>query len=134
MNGDLLTTIDFKELFDIHIKQSNILTISTFTKKVNIDLGVIELDSNNQIIDYIEKPTLDYNVSMGIYVMNKSVLQYIPYQGAFDLPDLVLKLIEVGENVGVYQFSGEWLDIGRPEDYETAMSTFDEKKGEFLRE
>ena len=66
LNGDLLTTINFSNIFDAHIKSKAAATISTFSRKVNIDFGVLELNKNSELEKYIEKPTYDYKVSMGL--------------------------------------------------------------------
>ena len=77
------------------------------------------------VTDYIEKPTLKYQVSMGIYVYSPRALEHIP-KGRFDFPDLVLSPIAAGERVGSCHFEGEWFDIGTPDEHERAVSAFDE--------
>ena len=56
-NGDVLTTLDLKELLDFHQKQGGIATVAVHRRKVHIDLGVVESDENSTITGYIEKPT-----------------------------------------------------------------------------
>lgn len=125
MNGDLLTDLSFRDLTEFHIKNENEVTVCIYEKKVKIDLGVIKLDEENKIEDYIEKPTYNFNVSMGIYAMNKSILNYIPDNSYFDLPDLILQLIEKKTRLGGYMFTGTWLDIGKPDDYQLALDLFE---------
>ncbi len=132
MNGDILTNINYQELMQTHLSGNSLCTIASYTKKVNIDLGVLETNKNNHLINYIEKPTLDYNVSMGIYAMNKKILEYMTYNEYLDIPQLMLQLIEQKVNPQIYKFSGLWLDIGRKEDYESAVDNFESNKNEFL--
>lgn len=115
MNGDTLSTINYKELVKYHKKSGNIATISLYKRDIYIDFGIVEMNGLS-IVDYIEKPTNTYFVSMGVYVFEPEVLKYIP-EGKFDFPDLVKTLIKNGEKVGGYIFKGYWLDIGRQEDY-----------------
>ena len=77
MNGDLLTTINYKDLFDFHVNHGNDITISIYKKEIKIDLGVLQLDGA-RFVDYIEKPTYDFDVSMGIYVMNRTIVDLVP--------------------------------------------------------
>ena len=77
-NGDVLTTLSFKDLVKFHHDQGAVATIAVHQRKVKIDLGVIQWDGSAQITGYIEKPTYDYCVSMGIYVFEPRVVQYIP--------------------------------------------------------
>ena len=120
MNSDDLTNIDYKDFFEFHKKNNATITIATFNKKVKIDLGVLKLDENNSLKDYIEKPVYDFNVSMGIYAFNKKAIEYIPKNEYFDFPTLIKTLLKNNHKVLCYHHNGYWLDIGRPEDYEKA--------------
>jgi NDP-sugar pyrophosphorylase family protein len=123
-NGDVLTSLDFGDLLEHHRSHGRKVTICAYNKEVTISLGVLEL--NGDIVeDYIEKPTYSYSVSMGIYVMNRDVVQYIPRNEYFDLPTLIKKLISVNEPINVYKFEGEWHDIGREEDYKAVLDKFE---------
>lgn len=131
MNGDILTTINYNELFNYHIREGNDSTISVYRKEVKVDLGVLEI-KDNEFKNYIEKPTYCFDVSMGIYIFNKNILEYIPKDERMDMPELILRLKK--ENKKIMCFKGDyyWLDIGRIEDYETAIDIFNAKKKEFL--
>lgn len=131
MNGDLLTTVDFKDLYCNHLLWNSAITICTYKKEVKIDLGVIKKDGRS-FVDYIEKPTYFYDVSTGIYIMNKSVVKLIPENKPMDMPDLIKKARDSGLRVSCYGEEFYWLDIGRPEDYEQANIIFKEKRKEFL--
>lgn len=126
MNGDVLSTINYNELLNFHKEKNGILTIALNKRQADIDFGVTELDENNKIVDYIEKPSIDYLVSMGIYVFEKRIFDYIKTDEYLDFPDLVKRLIKRGEDVNGYIFDGYWLDIGRHDDYEKANVDFDE--------
>jgi NDP-sugar pyrophosphorylase family protein len=119
MNGDIVTDLDFGELVSFHREQKAALTIATMAKDVPISLGVIEHDEL-RVTGYVEKPTLYYDVSMGVYVYEPHVLELIP-SGHFDFPDVVHLLLERGEQVTTYPFTGTWFDIGTPSDHERAV-------------
>ena len=122
-NGDILTDLDFNELIKHHAAHGRKVTICSFKKEVTISLGVLEIDGDT-IQDYIEKPTYDFSVSMGMYVMNRSVIEHIPPNKYFDLPTLIKKLISVNEPINVFLFAGEWHDIGREEDYKAVLEKY----------
>lgn len=132
MNGDVLSTLQLNELIRFHKEEGAIATIATHTRKVKIDLGVIQWNGGARIAGYIEKPSYDYSVSMGIYVFEPSVLAYIPKGQYYDFPDLVKALIANGERVAGYRFDGYWQDLGRPDDYESAAQDFDKMRSQFL--
>jgi NDP-sugar pyrophosphorylase family protein len=132
MNGDLLTTIDYGKMLKYHRERSALATIACYQRDVKIDLGVIEVDPENWVADYIEKPTYHYSVSMGIYIFEPAILNYIVQYQRLDLPDLMLKLIKDGKKVNVFNFDGYWLDIGRHDDYEQAIDEFSAHRDAFL--
>jgi len=133
-NGDVLTTLKFKELVEYHRKQGGIATIACHQRQVKIDYGVLQTNGMNEIIQYIEKPVYDFSVSMGIYVFEPEVLSYIPYNQFLDFPNLVLKLIEAGERVISFPYCDYWMDLGRLSDYEQAVQDFETMKNQFICE
>jgi NDP-sugar pyrophosphorylase family protein len=126
MNGDVITTLDFGELLDTHVSSGNALTIATQVRTATIDFGVLRLGERTgrvqQVVGYLEKPHSDYVVSMGVYVVSPHLLQLIEPDAYLDFPDLVLQALGASERVGSYNYDGLWLDIGRHEDYERAIS------------
>jgi len=132
MNGDLLTTMDYRNMQRCHVEGKAMVTVGLFRKRVKIDLGVIETASDLQITAYVEKPTFDYDVSMGIYMMEPAVLSYIPKDQRLDLPDLIKMLISDKRRVLGYRFDGHWLDIGHPNDYACATDLFEKERSAFL--
>jgi NDP-sugar pyrophosphorylase family protein len=133
-NGDVLTTMPLHDLMDFHSKQRAAATIAVHHRKVKVDLGVIQWDAQSRLNGYVEKPTYDYCVSMGIYVFEPRVLGYIPPGEYLDFPDLVKKMIAAGEKVMGYQYDGYWQDLGRPDDYESATEGFEKMRSQFLPE
>ncbi|WP_374686262.1 NDP-sugar synthase [Promineifilum sp.] len=131
-NGDVLTTLPLQELLAHHRRGGAAATIAMHRRQVHIDLGVIQQDGDGRVTGYIEKPTYDFMVSMGIYVFEPRVLRFIPTNAYLDFPDLVKRLIAAGETVSGYSFDGYWQDLGRPDDYERAVEDFDRMKAEFL--
>ena len=127
-NGDVLTTLNLKEFIQHHKQENAIATIAMNSRQVKVDLGVLEFNENNEITDYIEKPNYDFHVSMGIYIFEPRVLQYIPKNEYMDFPDLILKLIAAGEKVSGFPFDGYWQDLGRPDDYEQAVTEFEKMR------
>jgi NDP-sugar pyrophosphorylase family protein len=122
MNGDILTELDYRELMRYHAEQDAALTIATHDKTVKLELGVIESE-DTVVTGYVEKPTLAYEVSMGIYAYHPRALEHMP-AGRFDFPDLVLKLVAAGEKVSIYRFKGMWYDIGTADEHEKAAAAY----------
>src|SRR5688572_428072 len=124
LNGDLLTSMDFARIVRHHYENNAVATIGTKRRTETVQFGVVETQANGEIVQYREKPSLDYLVSMGIYVFSPLVREFIPRAQKFDFPELVQRLIENGKRVLAYESDAYWMDIGRPDDYERANTDF----------
>jgi NDP-sugar pyrophosphorylase family protein len=131
MNGDLLTTLNYKKFFDFHEKNKNEFSISTYKKDLKIDLGVLEIE-DGVFKNYFEKPVYKFDVSMGVYVVNKNMVSNVPKNEKMDMPDFILKLHKNNNKIACYSESCYWLDIGRVDDYEKSLEIFEERKEQFL--
>jgi len=129
MNGDILTTLDYRELYDAHCRAGNALTVATHRRSIRSDYGILRLDGDlkttRRVVDWEEKPEHSQVVSMGVYIIDPIVTSYVPADEPIDLPDIVLKLLADGQPVGSYGYDGLWLDIGRQDDYELAISEYE---------
>jgi NDP-sugar pyrophosphorylase family protein len=126
MNGDLVTDLKFDELFDYHKRNKALLTVATYKRRSKIDFGVIDVDERTgSATGFQEKPEHQLNVSMGVYVFNKNILNYVPDGKPFGFDNLMLALLDKKQEVKIYPYEGYWLDIGRPEDYEKASGEID---------
>lgn len=134
MNGDLLTTIDYAEMVKKHIASKATATIGVFPREVKIDFGVLDLDDSGDLLAYKEKPRYEYLVSMGVNVFNKSALDFVKYGEYLDIPTLMMALKDGGKKVSTFRQDCEWLDIGRPDDYENAIELFEQNKSKYLKE
>jgi len=138
MNGDVLTALDYGHLVDVHRDTGNVLTIASHRRVVRTEYGVLHFSNQNgnmlNVSGFEEKPEIPYVVSMGVYVLEPAALDYIEQGTYLDLPDLVLRLLAEGRQVGSYLYDGYWLDIGRHEDYEKALIEFEQLRPMFLPE
>jgi NDP-sugar pyrophosphorylase family protein len=133
MNGDLLTTLDFDLMLQHHVRTGAEATIAIKSRKVDIDFGVIETTSDGLFAQYREKPSFEFDVSMGAYVLNRSVLRHIPRGSRIDMPDLISEVARSGGVVSCYRTDCYWLDIGRMEDYSLAQQQYASDPERFLK-
>jgi NDP-sugar pyrophosphorylase family protein len=132
MNGDLLTTIDYAALVNEHRNRQAWGTIALSRREVKVDFGVVESDDRGALRAYIEKPTLPYAVSMGINVLNRGCLDFIPADRKFDIPDLMTAMQQAGKPVFCHSTECYWQDIGRFDDYQRASADFATDPARFL--
>lgn len=124
MNGDILTDLDPAVLWRAHLESGAALTIATHAREVKIDFGVLRHDEDLRIREFVEKPRIPYDVSMGVYILNKRCLDFVPQGEPFGFDQLVLAMLAAGETIRAFPHHGQWLDLGRPEDYEASNRDF----------
>jgi NDP-sugar pyrophosphorylase family protein len=132
MNGDILTTLDYRALIAFHQARQAAVTIACHQKAVKIDLGILQVNDQAEVTGYIEKPTLTYPVSMGVYVYDASVLARIPPGEYLDFPTLVLNLVAAGRKVLAWANDATWLDLGRHEDLMEAARIMQARQNDFI--
>ncbi len=131
VNGDTLTDLDFATALDDHVSGAGI-TICVKRREVPIDFGVLHVDEEGLLLRYQEKPTLDYLVSMGVYVISPWVLDQILPGERLDMPDLIDRLMKDGHPVRTHDANAYWLDLGRIDDLEAGDAVFRSDRGKFL--
>jgi len=132
MNADILTDLDFRVLWDDHRRRGGIATIGTFVKETQLGLGVLHTDSDDRVVGFEEKPILRHRVSMGIYVFEREILDYIPAGDYFGFDLLMARLLERKCSVHSFVHAGRWLDIGNPADYEKAQEEYETSRANYL--
>lgn len=132
MNGDVLSDLNFKQLFNDHRASKSLFTISSSVREENVDYGVLEVSANRNLAGFREKPKLTYEVSMGVYVVNRQALASIPDNTPYGFDNLMLDLLAAGKPVNVRRHDGYWRDIGRPDDYMQAIDEFAQMKTRLL--
>lgn len=132
MNGDILTTLNYKKFFNFHLKEKGIATIGTMKRLIKDEYGVIKIGRDSELADYIEKPTHVFNVSIGINVLNIRCKDYINRGESLGINELFLRMKGKGEKVYCYNSRDFWLDIGRIEDFHRAQDEFNRDKKRFI--
>ena len=134
MNGDVLTDLDLSSFYNRHVESGSLFTIASHRRSIKSEYGVLDIDDNNNLIDFREKPELCFLVSMGIYMINKTIINKIPENTIFGFDHLMMRLLKDKIPVNVFSYDGYWLDIGRPDDYEKAIDEFETIKNVFLND
>ncbi|MEO5358389.1 MAG: sugar phosphate nucleotidyltransferase [Nitrospirae bacterium YQR-1] len=132
MNGDILTTFNYALFYDFHIQKNSLFTIAATSRVQETEYGVLEVDGSGRLCGFREKPSVTYNVSMGIYMANRSILDYIPVGTPYGFDNLMFDFLRHGLTVNIRMFDGHWFDIGRPDDYYQAVEAFSSIRNEIL--
>ena len=94
MNGDILTDLNYSDFYDDHIFKDSLFTISSHHREQHIDYGVLQTNDDGKLQGFYEKPMTSYEVSMGIYMLSRNILSYIPEGELYGFNDLMLDLLK----------------------------------------
>lgn len=125
MNGDILSDLRYADFMQSHIESKKIFSISSYRRVLKSDYGVLEVN-NNQLVGFKEKPEIPFAVSMGVYGVSQKAVDYIPDDQYFGFDMLMTQFLKKNIEVGIYEYTGYWMDIGRPDDYEQAVKDIED--------
>lgn len=123
MNGDLLTSLNYRHLLDFHMKQKAEMTVATRGFPVAIPYGVLEIEGE-EVARVLEKPVYNYSINAGIYALNPSVISDIPKNEFYDVTSLMRDLRKKEKRLAAFPVPEYWLDIGKPSDYKKANEDY----------
>ncbi len=126
MNGDILCDLDYRAFFEAHVATGGEISVSAFRRNVKIDFGVLRYDASGGLESFQEKPEYDFDVSMGVYCINRSVIEALPRGQNYGFDNLMIDSLAANRRVDIRLFEGCWLDIGRPDDYDYADANFND--------
>jgi NDP-sugar pyrophosphorylase family protein len=88
-----------------------------------VPYGVVNVENDN-IVSIIEKPSYEFFVNAGVYVLNPAVLKYIPEDTFFDMPNLFDMVIKDSRKTLSFPIRDYWLDIGGIDEYKKANDEY----------
>ncbi len=121
-NGDSFFPVDFKNVYDYHLKNESLLSVVLTQVENTGDCGIVELDETGKIKSFNEKAPAGKSglINAGIYLMKKDVFSHMPEKESFSIEyDFFPKVLESRRCYG-FVSEGELIDIGTPERYEKA--------------
>ena len=121
MNGDLLTKLNFKDMYAMHINNGAELTVGVKDYTIKLPYGLIDIQ-DGKMKSIKEKPDLTFCINAGIYVLSPSALDVIPKGDFFDMPDAIQCLIDQDRKVAYYEIEEYWCDIGQMDDYQQVVN------------
>ncbi len=126
MNGDIITDINFRKLYNFHKKKKSDLTMCVKTISSKIEYGAVEIDKKNLLKSFKEKPIIKTNINLGIYIMKKKLIKNIRSSKIFGFDKLIKEISN--KKVSVFKSDCRWFDIGREKDLFEAKNFLLKKK------
>lgn len=124
MNGDILSLVDFGELYKFAAQHDSLLTISIKKEITPFAFGNIFFEGD-KVVDIQEKPDIVMYILAGIYVMKPEIFSIFPGNEYFGMDHLIKKMLRLNMPITKYDVKEYWLDIGRLNDYEEAQEIYE---------
>jgi len=125
MNSDLLTKVNFSLLFEYHRKHEAMATMCVREYMMQVPFGVAKLDKH-KLVSIEEKPSQQFFVNAGIYLLEPSTLDLIAPNKKLDMNELLDQLLKRKQPVSVFPIREYWLDVGRESDLKKANREYPE--------
>lgn len=123
MNGDILSLIDFNDLYEFACTMESLLTVSI--KKIITPYAFGNILFEGDFVTRVEeKPDIITYALAGIYVMKPGIMDLIPDDEYFGMDMLIRKMLEHDLSIAKYELKEYWLDIGQIQDYEKAQTIY----------
>ena len=116
MNGDIHTRLNFRQMLAFHREAGAAMTVAVRRYDLKVPYGVIETEGI-EIRAIKEKPTLEFFVNAGIYLLEPSAREHMVAGERLDMTQLIERLIAAGKRVVSFPVSEYWIDIGQQDDY-----------------
>jgi len=123
MNGDLLTKINFQQFLDFHGENMSQATMAVVEYDFKVPYGVVEIEESS-LISIDEKPVQNFFINAGVYLLEPTVLDYVPKNSFIDMTSIFKMLIEKGLKTTVFPIREYWLDIGQVKDLDRANGEY----------
>ena len=125
-NCDIIINTDYNDLYKFHNNNDYDITLVASMKNYIIPYGTCELNREGYLKKINEKPSYDFLVNTGLYILNPEVLQLIPKGKFYHITNLIEDAKKNGKRVGVYPIDDDdWIDIGQWEEYKKAIYRID---------
>lgn len=121
INGDLLTSCNLQSLVNFHNRWHADATICVKNIKHTYPYGIVK-SANGIMTGFDEKPTVNYQINTGIYVLNEILLHELEQNKYTDMPNFLEKLKIMNKTINIFSIYEDWYDIGTPIDYEKINS------------
>lgn len=120
-NCDIIINADYRRILDHHCEHGHSITLVGSAVHYEIPYGTCVLTSNGSLAEIHEKPSYDFLVNTGMYVVDADVLGGMPETGIYHMTHLIADVIAAGRTVGVFPVSEDaWIDVGQWKEYARA--------------
>lgn len=117
LNGDELVDLDLAGLAAHHRETRAAATITVVPLESH--LGIVDVDEDDAVLGFREKPRLPHWVSCGVYVLGEEALARLPERG--DHETTTFPALAAERKLRAYRHEGLWITVNTPKDLRVAQ-------------
>jgi mannose-1-phosphate guanylyltransferase len=132
-NGDVLTTLNLKNMISFHKSKKADITISLSPVEDPTAYGLVPVDKDSRVKEFLEKPSMEEIstnlINAGTYIIEPHIMGHVPAGENYSFErGLFPKILKLGYRIFGFATNDYWLDVGTPEKYMSAhMDILDRK-------
>jgi len=123
-NGDVISNVNFEDLMSFHTSSDSRATMCIKSFSQEVPFACVEFSKDQDLLELKEKPSYNYFINAGIYVLDGDLLSQIPKDVFYDMPAFFEELVAKDNQVKVFRMEDYWIDVGRPDDYKRVKEDF----------
>ena len=121
INGDIITKLEVDRLLRFHKRSCTAMTVCSRNYQFDIQYAVMSTKGHH-LTSLDEKPSYNYQVNAGVYVLSKEIIKKIP-SNYFNMTDLIDSLLIQNKDISVFPIHEDWLDVGNHADFLLAQNS-----------
>jgi mannose-1-phosphate guanylyltransferase len=127
--GDSIYEFSLREMIKEHDKLDAFISMALLSYKTRLKYGFIDINGNNKVTTWNEKPEIKGLINIGCYVMEPEFIDLIPASNAYGMDDAVRKALDMKKLVNGFKIESGFIDIGDKKSYLQTYKKYVERLG-----
>lgn len=127
--GDSIYEFSLREMIKEHDRLNAFISMALLSYKTRLKYGFIDINGNNKVTTWNEKPEIKGLINIGCYVMEPEFIDLIPSSDAYGMDDAVRKALDMKKLVNGFKIESGFIDIGDKKSYLQTYKKYVERLG-----
>jgi mannose-1-phosphate guanylyltransferase len=127
--GDSIYEFSLREMINEHDRLKAFISMALLSYKTRLKYGFIDINGNNRVTSWNEKPEIKGLINIGCYVMEPEFIDLIPSSNAYGMDDAVRKALDMKKLVNGFKIESGFIDIGDKKSYLQTYKKYVERLG-----
>ncbi|HEU4467920.1 MAG TPA: nucleotidyltransferase family protein [Nitrososphaeraceae archaeon] len=127
--GDSIYEFSLREMIKEHNRLDAFISMALLSYKTRLKYGFIDINGNNRVTTWNEKPEIKGLINIGCYVMEPEFIDLIPSSNAYGMDDAVRKALDMKKLVNGFKIESGFIDIGDKKSYLQTYKKYVERLG-----